>query len=160
MPLSSVCGTCKTFKTRFCFWLSGQSPEQIPSCSLFARKQKGSKGRVCDFQPSPLNPQPATPNPQPSTLDPRPSNRNPQSSTHNPQPATRNAQPSTHNAPHQGIAVRIVPVPRFIAHPRILLLDVTRPFSIDNRGPFPLRTLHFTRLQRRGRLDEREGRRI
>jgi hypothetical protein len=46
VPLSSECGTYKTVKARFWPWLSGSSPLNLLSCSLFARKRPVYTGRA------------------------------------------------------------------------------------------------------------------
>ena len=39
VPVSSEYGTYKTVKARFWSWLAGKSPQNVLSCSLFARKR-------------------------------------------------------------------------------------------------------------------------
>jgi len=59
-------GTCKTVKAKFWPWLSGKSPYNRLSCSLFARTRTASRGCVLYILP----PYPRSPNAKTFTLIP------------------------------------------------------------------------------------------
>ena len=46
IPLSSESGAYSTFRTRFCSWLSGESPENLLSDSIFALLRVEERQRV------------------------------------------------------------------------------------------------------------------
>ena len=109
-PLSNEHGTYKPVEVRFWRWLSGESPQNLLSCSLFIRtdrvKSLRSSGDMLRARPevawkyiaqvaSALHPPPSTLHPQPSTLNPQHSTLNTQPSTIDPQHSTLNTQFST-----------------------------------------------------------------
>jgi len=100
-PLSSEHGKYKAVKARFWLWFSGNCPQNLLSCSLFALKRCAPEKQVIS-QTSPANaatkqmgfgkPETRNPKPKPNL---KPKTRNPKSETRNQKPEARNSKPET-----------------------------------------------------------------